>query len=136
MFLRQIGKNRVAHLIFTELLTRDNKRSSRESFLIQLKELKSILLDADGNKVDPLNTDKKEVLAIIKARFACNNKGLVDSVRTALYCRDGVVLLRLLLTVGFRGGSPVGSSVVDGVDDSCGDVSTLLGGGMSSIDPG
>ena len=135
LFLKQIPKNRVAHSIFTELSKRDPKRNSKESFITQLKELESILVDTDGNKIDPSSLDKKGMLDIIRARFARNNRGLVDSVRTSLCCRDGGVLLRLLLAAGFHRGSPV-ESIMVGVDDFSGDLSAVLSGGASLVDPG
>lgn len=135
LFLRQIAKIRVAYSIFTELKKRGTRRGSKESFLIQLKELESLSIVTEENKADGkdlMSLEKKEALAKIKARFTCSNRGLVDSVRTALSNPDGGVLLRLLLTVEFCRTSPAGSGVA-GVGDFTGDLSALLTGGASTF---
>ena len=58
-----VTKNKVTLGIFTELRKRDHKRSSKESFLSQLKELESLNLVTESNKADG-----KDLLSLEKKR--------------------------------------------------------------------
>ena len=95
LFIDQLKKHWVALELFKQLSSSTKFKIAKESFISQLKELKSI----SNNLV--YNIDKKDGLEKIRNRFRCDNQGLIDSIRTTLRDPDRRYLLRLLLWVNF-----------------------------------
>ena len=95
LFSEQIKKHWVALELFKQLNSSTKYKTSKESFLSQLKELKSI-----SSTLTP-GIPKQDGLKLIRNRFRCDNEGLVDSIRMTLRDPDRRDLLRLLLWVDF-----------------------------------
>ena len=124
LFTRQIKTNWVAYSLFLETKLRTKLKNSKESFINQVKELERLTtrLEDKTNNIDIWIT---KILGKIKEKFSCGNRGLVDSVRTALHDRDGRDVLRLLLRVDF--GSSNGDSELTGLAELSGSDTELIG---------
>ena len=122
LFTKQIKTNWVAYCLFLEVKSRTKLKNTKESFIKQVKELERLTTKVEdkNNNVDIWSIDKTAVLGRIREQFSCGNRGLVDSVRTALRDPGGRDVLRLLLRVDFSstdGGSELaGLAELSGMD--------------------